>query len=115
MAQAVIELLMLKYSEKGAAAVVREGLVSRREALAKAASAVGGRIVGFWATDQGEWDAVFVLETPGEVDQAGGVGLNLRGQASGTWERIQRVRLYNPEDVDATLQVADTFRYAGQQ
>jgi len=115
MAQAVIELLMLKYSEKGAAAVVREGLVSRREAVAKAASAVGGRIVGFWATDQGEWDAVFVLETPGEVDQAGGVGLNLRGQASGTWERIQRVRLYNPEDVDATLQVADTFRYAGQQ
>jgi uncharacterized protein with GYD domain len=115
MAQTVIELVMLKYSEKGAAAIVREGLVSRREAVAKVVSDLGGRILGFWATDQGEWDAVFVMETPGEADQAGGVSTNLRGQASGTWERFQRLRLFNPEDVDASLQVADTFRYAGQQ
>ena len=56
-----------------------------------------------------------MTETPADVDLSSGVALNLRGQASGTWERIRSIYLYPPEDVDRNLQVSDTFRYAGQQ
>jgi uncharacterized protein with GYD domain len=115
MASTMIQLHLLKYSEKGAAAVMQEGLTSRRAAVDKALEGVGGRLVGFWGTDDGQWDAVFVTETPADVDLSSGVALNLRGQASGTWERIRSIYLYPPEDVDRNLQASDTFRYAGQQ
>ena len=115
MASTVIQLKLLKYSEKGAAAVVKEGLASRRAAVEKYLEASGGRLLGFWGTDGGEWDAVFVIEAPAEFDFSSGVAVNLRGQASGTWERIHSILLYPPEDVDRNLDVADTFRYAGQQ
>jgi uncharacterized protein with GYD domain len=115
MASTMIQLHLLKYSEKGAAAIMQEGLTSRRAAVEKALEGIGGRLLGFWGTDDGEWDAVFVTEAPADVDLSSGVALNLRGQASGTWERISSIYLYPPEDVDRNLQVADTFRYAGQQ
>ena len=115
MASTVIQLNLLKYSEKGAAAVVKEGLAARRAAVEKILKEFGGRLLGFWATDDGEWDAVFVIEVPTDFDLSSGVALNLRGQASGTWERVRSIFLYQPEDVDRALQVADSFRFAGQQ
>ena len=115
MAGTVIQLNLLKYSEKGAAAVVKEGLASRRAAVEKILEDFGGRLLGFWGSDDGEWDAVFITEVPAEFDLSSGVALNLRGKASGTWERFHSIFLYQPEDVDRNLQVADAFRYAGQQ
>jgi uncharacterized protein with GYD domain len=115
MASTVIQLHLLKYSEKGAAAVVKDGLASRRAAVERILEDSGGRVLGFWGTDDGAWDAVFVTEVPAEFDLSSGVGLNLRGQASGTWERVRSIFLYQPEDVDRSLQVGDAFRFAGEQ
>jgi uncharacterized protein with GYD domain len=109
-----IELILIKYSREGARGVVKEGFGFRRAAIQKVAAEYGERLLGFWATDDGEWDSVVILEATGDNNPAGSVAANLHGHASGTIERIRRLRLYTPEIADADLGVAADMQWAGQ-
>jgi uncharacterized protein with GYD domain len=109
----MIEMVLTKYNEKGARGVLAEGLRARRTSIEKIVADFHGTLLGFWATDEGEFDTVTVMEFPDQID-ASGVAVNLQGQASGTWERVRRFRLYTAEAADADLGVGSDFQWAGQ-
>jgi uncharacterized protein with GYD domain len=106
-----IELIFTKYTQEGCAAIVDGGYVARRAALDKIVTDVGGRLVGYWATDDGEWDSVMIIE--GDGAPAGSATANLRGRASGQVERMRRYRLYNPDETDATLDLLAGVTWPG--
>ena len=109
------DLIFVKYSEQGAQGLLSEGFCRRRAEVQRVAEQYGERLAGYWATDDGEWDVVFILEAPDDHGHpAAGVVANLRGHASGTIARIHRTRLYSPETADADLDVVADMRYAGQ-
>jgi uncharacterized protein with GYD domain len=109
----VIELILTKYSRQGAQGIIEDGFCERRDAIQKVAAQFGETLVGYWATDNGEWDSVAILEASDD-NPAGSVATNLRGVASGSVERFRRFRLYTPEQADADLGVAAEARWAGQ-
>jgi uncharacterized protein with GYD domain len=110
----VADLIHVKYTEHGARAVLQEGFRSRRAEVQRIAEQYGERLAGYWVTDDGEWDVVFVLEAPDDGGHPGaGVVANLRGQASGSIARIRRTRLYSPEAVDADLDLIADMHFAG--
>ena len=80
----MIDLIHIKYTQQGARGLLEEGFCARRAEVQRVAEQYGERVAGYWVTDDGEWDVVFVLEGPDNADHpAGGVAANLRGQASG--------------------------------
>jgi len=109
-----IELILTKYTQKGAEGVVKEGFCFRRAAIQKVAEEYGERLVGFWATDDGEWDSVVILEYTADNNPAGSVATNLHAKASGTIERTRRLRLFTPETADSDLGVSAEMEWAGQ-
>lgn len=109
-----IELILIKYSQQGARGVVEEGFVARRAAIQKVAEDYGEQLVGFWATDDGEWDSATILESTDDHHPAGSVATNLHARASGTIERVRRLRLYQAEVADEDLGVAAHMHWAGQ-
>jgi len=111
----MIDLIHIKYTQQGARGLLEEGFCARRAEVQRVAEQYGERVAGYWVTDDGEWDVVFVLEGPDNADQpTGGVAANLRGQASGSIASIRRTRLYAPEAVDVDLGVVSDMRFAGQ-
>jgi uncharacterized protein with GYD domain len=101
-------LIKARYTQDGIAGVKREGGSSRREALAKTAASVGGKMESFYFAF-GETDAYVVVDLP---DNASAAGLALSVGAAGG-AMVTTVPLLTPEEVDGAVKVSVDYRKPG--
>jgi uncharacterized protein with GYD domain len=94
-------LLRGSYTQEGVKGVLKEGGTSRREALAKAAEAVGGSLETFYYAF-GEDDFFIIMDLPDNVTAVAG---SLMGNAAGT-SKVTYTVLITPEEMDQAAEKA---------
>jgi uncharacterized protein with GYD domain len=93
----VRNIMLMKVTDEGARDIKKAP--ERIQAGIKAFEAMGGKVLGFWAT-MGEYDYVAVGEAPNdEVSLAFVVGLSAQGTV-----RTVTCRAYTPEEFAACVQ-----------
>ena len=97
------------YTQDGVKGVLKEGGTSRREAIAKAAQSMGGRLESFYFAF-GATDFYVVVELP---DQVSAIAASLLANATET-VHTQTTVLITPEEVDQALKKGGTYRAPGQ-
>lgn len=102
-------LYQASYTAEGAKGLVREGGTSRRDAIAKLAESLGGKLEAFYFAF-GDVDVYAVVEVP---DHVGAAAAALAvGQGGGA--TIKTVVLISPEDMDKAAKKAVTYRAPGR-
>ena len=101
-------LIEAMYSPEGVKGVQSQGGSSRRDAIAKLAESVGGRLDAFYFAF-GERDAYVVCDLP-DNESAAAVALTVN--ASGA-VAVKTVVLLTPEEVDAAAKRAVDYRPPG--
>jgi uncharacterized protein with GYD domain len=102
-------LVELRYNSEGAKGVMREGGTSRREAAAKLAESLGGRLEAMYFAF-GDVDVYAICDLPDEAS-AVRCSLAVNGSAAGS---ARVVPLISPETMDAAAKLDHSFRAAGQ-
>ena len=69
-------LTLAKFSSSGAQGTLSDGLVKREEQNREAVEKAGGRLIGYYAVAEGEWDMVTLVETPADFDAAAAARAN---------------------------------------
>ena len=107
-------MLLAKFSPEGTKAVVSEGgMVERRAVAERYVAAVGGKVVGYFACADGEWDLVNISDLPETADQGARTLAVL--SASGAYSKLRLIRLCTPEEYDgADMSGMAAFRTPGQ-
>ena len=98
-------LMMAKFSPEGAKGVQKEGFVSRRENAEKAVGVAGGKVLGYYACGDAEWDLVNLFESPDEWGAAGAAKTIATLTGTGAFSHIRLHPL-----VTARRTMASTFR-----
>ena len=98
-------LFEASYTAEGVKGVQREGGSSRREAVARAAESVGGRLERFYFAF-GDHDAFVIADLP-DNESAAAVALAV-GAAGGA--SVRTVVLLTPEEVDSAVQRSIDYR-----
>jgi len=94
-------LCKASYTIEGVKGVLKEGGTARREAVAKAIEALGGKLEAlYWAL--GETDVYFIVEYP---DNVTAVAASIMGSVPGTASLTYTV-LVTPEEVDRAAEMA---------
>jgi uncharacterized protein with GYD domain len=93
-------LLLAKLSPEGAKGVMSEGAVNRREVAEKMAATGGGRVLAYYAVNDGDWDFMNLVEwPPGNDPQLSRLSHMLTG--TGAYERLRLFHLTSCEEYDA--------------
>jgi uncharacterized protein with GYD domain len=101
-------LVKASYTTQGAKGVQGAGGTSRRDAVAKMAEGLGGRLESFYFAF-GETDAYVVLDLPdNRTAAAASIAVNTAGGAT-----AEVVVLLTPEDVDEAAKVSVDYRPPG--
>jgi uncharacterized protein with GYD domain len=101
-------LVKASYSTAGAKGVQSAGGTSRRDAVAKMAEGLGGRLENFYFAF-GETDAYVVLDLPdNRTAAAASIAVNAAGGAT-----TDVVVLLTPEDVDEAAKLSVDYRPPG--
>lgn len=101
-------LVKASYTTEGARGVQSAGGTSRKEALAKMAEGLGGRLESFYF-GFGEADAYVVLDLPdNRTAAAASIAVNTSGGATS-----EVVVLLTPEDVDEAAKMSVDYRAPG--
>ena len=98
-------LFEASYTVEGLKGLRRQGGSSRREAVAKAAQSVGGRLEHFYFAF-GEHDAIAVADLP---DNESAAALSLAVSEAGG-ANVRTVVLLTPEEVDAAAKHSVEYR-----
>ena len=102
-------LIQANYVGEGIKGLLKEGGTSRRAAVEKALSSVGGKLEGFYYAF-GDTDAFVIVELPDNVTAA---ALSLIVNAPGTVAAKIAV-LLTPEEIDAATKKTPNYRPPGQ-
>jgi uncharacterized protein with GYD domain len=102
-------LFKANYVGKGVEGLLKEGGTSRREAVSKAISAVGGKVESFYYAF-GDTDVLGVIDVP---DVASAVATSLSINATGA-VNLSLTPLILPEEVDAASKKKTSYRAPGQ-
>ena len=102
-------LVQVNYTAEGARGLLKEGGSKRRAAAQAAVESVGGRIESMYYT-LGDSDAIVIVDMP---DNAGVAALSVALAASGGTNGRTTV-LMTPEEMDAAVKKAPTYRAPGQ-
>ena len=102
-------LIQANYVGEGIKGLLKEGGTSRRAAVEKALSSVGGKLEGFYYAF-GDTDAFVIVELPDNVTAA---ALSLIVNAPGTVAAKITV-LLTPEEIDAATKKTPNYRPPGQ-
>jgi uncharacterized protein with GYD domain len=102
-------LFKANYVGKGVEGLLKEGGTSRREAVTKAVTAVGGKLESFYYAF-GDTDVLGVIDVP---DVAGAIATSLAINATGA-VRLALTPLILPEEVDAATKKKTSYRPPGQ-
>lgn len=101
-------LVKASYTRDGAQGVQRAGGVSRRDAVAALADALGGKLDSFYFAF-GETDVYVVLDLPdNQRAAAASMAVNAAGGATS-----EVVVLLTPEDIDAAAKLSVDYRPPG--
>jgi uncharacterized protein with GYD domain len=101
-------LFEASYTLDGVRGLQSEGGSSRRDAVAKAAESVGGRLESFYYAF-GDRDAFVVMDLP-DNESATAVALTVNASGGAT---TRTVVLMSPEEVDAAAKRSITYRPPG--
>lgn len=96
------------YSTGGASGLLKDGGTSRRNAIKKLATSVGGKLESFYFMF-GEYDAVAVVDVPDNVSAAAAA---LMATASGAVEVVTTV-LLTPAEIDEAVKKAPAYKSPG--
>lgn len=102
-------LLKARYDSEGIKRLVRDGGTSRREAVDKLITSLGGKVEAFYFT-VGECDAVVLFEAP---DNKAAIAGTLIANATGL-VHASITPLLTVEDVDAATRISGPYRAPGQ-
>ena len=101
-------LVKASYTEEGAKGVQSAGGTSRRDAVAKMAEGLGGKLESFYFAF-GETDAYVVLDLPdNRAAAAASIAVNTSGGAAS-----EVIVLLTPEDIDAAAKLTVDYRPPG--
>src|SRR5664279_4501441 len=101
-------LIKASYTPEGAKGVQSAGGSSRRDAVAKMAEGLGGKLESFYFAF-GETDAYVVLDLPdNRTAAAASIAVNTSGGAAS-----EVVVLLTPEDIDAAAKLSVDYRPPG--
>jgi uncharacterized protein with GYD domain len=101
-------LVKASYTAEGAKGVQRAGGTSRRDAVAKMAEGLGGRMESFYFAF-GDTDAYVVLELPdNQSAAAASIAVSSAGAAAS-----EVVVLLTPEEIDAAAKLSVDYRPPG--
>lgn len=107
-----LKMMLIRWTPEGAAGVAKEGLVRRREVMQEYFESRDGRVVDYWGTTHGDWDAVIVYEEP-EHPTATTAAAQLRTASAGAIAGAMFLDLAEAEDVDAALRGEHVWRAPG--
>jgi uncharacterized protein with GYD domain len=102
-------LFRANYVGKGVEGLLKEGGTSRRETVAKAINAVGGKLESFYYAF-GDTDVLGVIDVP---DVASAIATSLTINATGV-VNLNLTPLILPEEVDAATKKKTSYRPPGQ-
>ncbi|MGO9903326.1 MAG: GYD domain-containing protein [Solirubrobacteraceae bacterium] len=101
-------LVKASYTTEGAKGVQRAGGTSRRDAVARMAEGLGGKLESFYFAF-GETDAYVVLDLPdNQSAAAASMAVNAAGSATS-----EVVVLLTPENIDAAAKLSVDYRAPG--
>ena len=101
-------LVKASYTVEGAKGIQSAGGTSRRDAVAKMAEGLGGKLESFYFAF-GETDAYLVLDLPDNRSAAAAaIAVNARGGATS-----EIVVLLTPEEIDAAAELSVDYRPPG--
>ena len=106
-----VYMLLGKFSPEGAKGVQKEGFVARREMAARAATSFGGKLLGYYACGDAEWDVVNLFEGPDDQGHAQMAKTAALLTASGAFSHLRLLPLVTPEAYDAADVRATTQTY----
>jgi uncharacterized protein with GYD domain len=101
-------LFEASYTHDGVKGVQSAGGSARREAIAKTAEAIGGKLESFYFAF-GDTDAYVIVEAP-DTEAAAAVALTVNASGGAT---VKTVVLLTPEEVDAAAQRSVDYRPPG--
>jgi uncharacterized protein with GYD domain len=101
-------LFEASYTLEGIRGVQRAGGTARRDAVAKAAESVGGRLESFDFAF-GDCDAYVIAEAP-DNESATAIALTVNGSGGAT---VKTVVLLSPEEVDAAAERSVSYQPPG--
>src|SRR5262245_33294710 len=101
-------LIKASYTTEGAKGVVKEGGTARRAAVQKMVEGVGGKVEAFYFA-YGDVDVYAIIDVP---DATSGMALSLAVNASGAVS-LSTIPLITPEDIDAAVKKAPSYRAPG--
>jgi len=102
-------LMETTYTPEGARALHRDTASGRRDAVAKLAQSVGGRLETFYYA-MGDRDCIAILELP---DATAAAAVSLTGSSSGL-VTVKTTALLSVEEIDNALAKKLPFRGPGQ-
>lgn len=100
-------LQLAEYNAEGAAAVIADGLATRREAVSAMVRAVGGSVVGYYGVANGDWHVAAIVEFPDTLSNADLGRIELMQTATGRVRRMTLLPLVSPEAFDAASRAAE--------
>jgi len=101
-------LFEASYTLEGVRGVQKSGGTARRDAVAKAAESVGGRLESFDFAF-GDRDAYVIVEAP-DNESATAIALSVNGAGGAT---VRTVVLVSPEEVDAAAKRSVSYQPPG--
>ena len=103
---------MGKYSAQGSAAVAKEGLTSRKQAVEALMSGLGMKMVGMWGMAEPEWDFLIMSESESDI-RAIQAAVVLMTTGTGMFERSGIYSLLETEEVDDAQKAMPGYRAPG--
>lgn len=101
-----------KYSAQGCAAVTKEGLAGRRQAIEQLLTGLGMKLVDMWGLAEPEWDFMLMIE--GDTDmRANQAAILLMTTGSGMFERASIFSLLDVDEVDQAQRAMPNYRPPG--
>ena len=81
----------------------------------KTVGAVGGKVLGYYAIAEGDYDYVVLIETPDSMSNADAVRAGLTIKQTGAFDEIRMMRLASAAEVDSGSKVLEeSYRAPGQ-
>ena len=106
---------LVRLSSAGAKAVLKDGMAGRVANAEKTLAAVGGKVLGYYAIADGDYDYVAIMEIPDSMSNADAVRSGLTLKQTGAFDEIRLMRLASAAEVDSGSKVLEqTYRAPGQ-
>jgi uncharacterized protein with GYD domain len=103
---------MGRYSPQGSAAVARDGLASRKQAVDQLMTGLGMKFIDMWGVAEAEWDFLILCESDKDM-RANQAAIMLMTTGTGMFERAQIFSLLDVEEVDQAQKAMPGYRAPG--